>query len=333
MNEEWTYEEKVSFVTRILTGDASDEEQSSLNMWLEDPGNKAVYDEISQIWGQAGTVKGARTVDVDSAWLRFEEEVIEQEPVGELPVEKQASGTLRWVWYAAAAVAIFAVTYLVFLLPADDTIYQTAQTTREISLPDGSEVTLNANSRLSFSADFGKEIREVELQGEAFFDVERDESIPFVILTKKARVEVLGTSFNVSAYDQDKEVVVVVTTGVVKVLSVEKGTDVTLEEGDKAVLDRATGTVASLINQDLNYLSWKTRKIILEDITLQEAVALLNKVYAVDIQLSDSAMESCTITAEFDNQSVEEVMAVISASLGIEYIKTEDGFELKGDGC
>ena len=166
-----------------------------------------------------------------------------------------------------------------------------------------------------------------------FFDVQRDESKPFIISTEYASVEVLGTSFNVSAYEEDREIVVVVTTGKVKVTAVKKGDNVTLEKGDRGVVLKNSGTIEGILNQDVNYLSWKTKQITFEDLTLDEAVKLLEKVYQTNIELSNEALGNCTITADFNNQSIEEVLTVISASLGIEYTETQDGFELKGDGC
>ena len=157
MFDNWTYEEKVSFVTRIITGEATSEELIAYEEWSQDPENKQIYDEIAEIWDTTGSAAGARQSDTDAAWEKLH---------GEIQVEKRSRS---WIWYAAASVALLAVVSIFFFIPGGPTTYETIGETMIVSLPDGSEVTLNVYSRLTIEEDYNEESREVMLTGEAFF--------------------------------------------------------------------------------------------------------------------------------------------------------------------
>ena len=157
MFDNWTYEEKVSFVTKVITGEASKEELSEYEEWSQDPANRQIYEEIAEVWEAAGSTTGSRAADTDAAWEKLR---------GEIRTEKK---TRPWVWYAAASVILLAVVSIFLLLPGGTTTYESAGQTLSVSLPDGSEVTLNVYSRLTIDEQFNENNREVQLIGEAFF--------------------------------------------------------------------------------------------------------------------------------------------------------------------
>jgi ferric-dicitrate binding protein FerR (iron transport regulator) len=169
--------------------------------------------------------------------------------------------------------------YLVnyFLSRTTEIRFETSDAKQTISLPDGSSVTLNKNSQITYRSDFGKHDRNIALKGEAFFDVERDTLKPFVIAVNKATIEVLGTSFNVRAYDHLAEVEVIVKTGVVKLSVPDRKTEVKLNAGQKGIYEKENQALHSGVNEDINFLSWNTQKIIFMESDLRTVIETLNK--------------------------------------------------------
>lgn len=155
-----------------------------------------------------------------------------------------------------------------------------------IVLGDGTKVWVNSDSRLEFATRFGKESREVALYGEAYFEVARDESRPFFVRTGDARIRVLGTSFNVTAYQEEQEVKVGLLQGKVR-LETEKNTCV-LKPGEIATLDRQTGGT-SVSKGDVEALAaWRTGRFDFEDMALEELATKLYRWYGVRFEFEDA---------------------------------------------
>ena len=205
---------------------------------------------------------------------------------------------------------------------------------KEINLPEGSRVALNLDSRISYSRGFKSDTRQVELEGEAFFEVARDTTRPFIIRAGELNIEVLGTSFNVKAYEVDETVEVTVESGKVAVYRVgDKSNMVILVRGEKAVFRKELAELESMKNEDINFKSWKTRKIIFEDTPMSEVVRMINEIYQSDLRLSGSNLDDCPVTTIFDNQSLETVLNVLSSTLDLEISRDGDRIIISGRGC
>ena len=129
---------------------------------------------------------------------------------------------------------------------------------REVKLPDGSNIWLNQKSRLSYSKEFS--MRQVKLEGEAYFEVVGRDGQLFTIFCGLTKTEVLGTSFNIKSYDSDEEIEVIVVTGKVAFTTENRDEEkVVLDPGGKAVLVKKENRIVESINDDPNFLSWKTK--------------------------------------------------------------------------
>jgi len=160
------------------------------------------------------------------------------------------------------------------------------QVINEYALPDGSFVTLNSNSKLVYPKHFKGNTREVTIYGEAFFDVKPNPEKPFIINAGNARVKVVGTSFNVSAYPETETVEVVVKTGKVQVTNknaeaLSDANQVFLIPGEKGTLFNKSSILEKSQNSNLNYLAWKTRDFIFNDMPLNEVFQCLAKIFHV----------------------------------------------------
>ena len=202
------------------------------------------------------------------------------------------------------------------------------QVINEYILPDGSVVALNSNSKLVFPKHFKGDTREVTIYGEAFFDVKPNPEKPFIINAGNAQVKVVGTSFNVSAYPETEMVEVVVATGKVQLIS--KNTEalsganlVYLIPGEKGTLFNKSSMPEKSENSNPNYLAWKTRDFIFNDIPLNEVFTCLEKTYHVKIQVTEPVLNDLKLNAQFDKKPIDFILNVVGLTFNLE-LSVED---------
>jgi ferric-dicitrate binding protein FerR (iron transport regulator) len=174
-------------------------------------------------------------------------------------------------------------------------------------------------------------VREVFIDGEAFFDVKPNPDKPFIIHAGNAQVKVLGTSFNVCAYPNTETVEVVVKTGKVQVNNVnpESGNEykeVILVPGEKGTLYNSTNVLEKALNPDPNYIAWKTRDLVFNEVPLKEVFKDLEKVYHVEIQVSDPKLNDLLLEAQFDHKPVDFVLNVIQITFDLDLKKENEQF-------
>ena len=207
------------------------------------------------------------------------------------------------------------------------------QAVKIISLPDGTLVSLNSNSELKYPKKFGKSTREVIIEGEAFFEVKPDKEKPFIIHAGDAQIKVLGTSFNVHAYPNEKSVEVIVKTGKVQVLNkavaATQTKELILNPGDKGTLVYLNNALLKTTNENPNFLSWKTHNLIFRATSLDEVIRNLENVYKVNIRLEDPKLNGLLLTAHFENLSLDFILEVIETTFQMETQRIEGQYILK----
>lgn len=186
----------------------------------------------------------------------------------------------------------------------------------KVTLPDGSKVSLNSESSITYSLPF-VDTRKVTLSGEAFFDVARDESHPFTIVSDKWTTTVLGTSFNVRAYPDEPVGKVSVVSGKVQIDG--QGNQALLVANMEGVfhLDEKQLMVASF--DPSSELGWKEGKLIFREVPFDSVVKELERWYGVDLQVDPEMSYPGGYTGSYDNASLEEVLDGLSFTLGIGY--------------
>jgi transmembrane sensor len=206
-------------------------------------------------------------------------------------------------------------------------------TTQPLSLPlsDGSVVTLAPNSKLSYPTAFEKDSRRVFLSGEAFFEVKKNPSKPFLVYANDAVTKVLGTSFRVKAYENDQIVRVEVRTGRVSVYAktaFEKlGKDlpevpgVVLTPNQQVIVNRLDGRLEKGLVQVpviLDQVS-QPRELTIEEMPVPELLKLLEKMYGIDIMFDSGLMKNCIITTTFAEETLQERLSIICEAIGGSY--------------
>jgi len=244
----------------------------------------------------------------------------------------------RWTRTLAAAVVAGLLGWGIYLLvhPATPVATWAEITTqageqKAVVLPDGSKIALNSASSMTYRTDMNEAAeRQVQLIGEAYFEVERRPAQPFKITTRQAEVEVLGTSFNVRARAEETTTEVEVTQGKVAVHHLIRDEKVVLA-AKEAVLVANDQPLVQETSPHLNRQAWRTGRITFRETPLEAALPLLEHYYNVTITWQKSAAPACSITGNWQNDSLTEVLQAIAAYTGITVKQlTADTYQLSG---
>jgi transmembrane sensor len=197
-----------------------------------------------------------------------------------------------------------------------------AQQTR-VTLGDGTRVVLNAGSRLRYD-DFGRGAREVELDGEGYFDVVHDEMRPFRVHARGSITEDVGTRFVVRAYPEQRAVDVVVTHGSVVLRRVRNAAPTLLVAGQRGRIG-ADGVISRVNDADVErWLEWTRGGIVLEGMTLGEAVVDLGRRFDVPIEIADAELARRSVSARFHDEPLPRVLDALGAALGASWSRVGD---------
>lgn len=195
----------------------------------------------------------------------------------------------------------------------------------ELLLADGTKVWLNAGSRLAFPSKFTKNIREVFLEGEACFEVEKNEEQPFIVKTGKLEIKVLGTHFNVSAYPTDNVIETVLLEGSVSVerartLGLGKS-EVLLKPNQKASFKKEKNDFSVTDETDADiYIAWTYGWLKYERENLKSVLRKVERYYNVEIRLPDNYPQDDKITGKLDlKESLNEAMGILADASGTEF--------------
>ena len=196
-----------------------------------------------------------------------------------------------------------------------------------LTLPDGSLVTLNSQSSLSYAEDFKGAERTVVLDGEALFDVVKDKEKCFVVKSDTVSVCVYGTKFNVQAYDSNENVEVSLLEGNVKVKAMERQAE--LQPGEQAVFNRNTFEMKKA-KVDVNaFASWKSGRIYFKDRPFSEITSLLERKFGQKVYIMSDALKKVRFSGDFsESETLENILKVFTFDGRISMEKKNDGIYL-----
>lgn len=323
---------------RFLLGEATRDEMDQVQEWLElSDENQKLLDSYETVWVEAGKLTpNPVAVDTSSVWQKMSDRVDKYE---EEQKKKTISLRSRVTWIsssiAASIIILFGIYQLLVKQPQPLVIASTQEVLHD-TLPDGSNIVLNANSNISYPEKFAKNERRVQLEGEAFFHVEHNPEQPFIIETETAFVKVLGTSFNVKAYE-NSELEVIVTDGLVQLFTVNSETmdttSILLKAGEKGKISGKERKAIHVAENVPDELFWMDHTLIFTDTDLKKVFSLLENYYNIEIEVSDTEIYKCRLSTTFSNNSIEDIMEVIAATFEFEYTKENITYTIKGDGC
>ena len=263
-------------------------------------------------------------------------------------------------WAYAAAVAVVVALTSIYLLWDDspvlpDTVdapqYASKRGERKIfQFPDGTQVTLNAGSEITLGKTFGQKTREVYLKGEAFFDVQHNKQLPFIVHTTNMDVRAVGTAFNVKSYDGDKRSETVLIRGLVEVtLKNDNNRKVILHPDEKISLgengktthrniplqqpqNNKTTEVPELVKPvrkmedgSVQELAWVQSNLVFDDESFETIALELERWYGITIRFTAEEIKQYHFTATFKKEKIEQVLDIFKSSRSFSY-------ELDGEG-
>lgn len=304
---------------RYFRGQLSDHEYELLTDYLQDPDNREYFEKAKLDWESQPELDSLGTQNLSRLQYKINQKDIPNKAV------------IRQLWVRVASVAAIlvlgllagsAITYLISQNKekSEQLVFTAPRGEKSmVKLPDGSEVWLNANSRLVYNS-FSSTHRQVELKGEAFFKVVHNEKAPFVVRTNECDIEVLGTTFNVMAYDEFGRKEITLLDGKVNVLS----------NGNKQVLKPGQALVLKNHHTEINEVNasqasaWVDNKFNFKDIPLSELMKRLENWYDVDISLENKTGKEVNFTGTFKNEeTIWQVLDAIKVYTPIQYKKSE----------
>lgn len=188
-----------------------------------------------------------------------------------------------------------------------------------LTLSDGTEVYMNADSKLRFPTKFGRNERVVELEGEAYFQVARNEKSPFIVKVASMEIEVLGTEFNVSAYPEDAVIQTTLVRGSVEVSSEKSGESVILHPGEQSALNRENNSL-NVSTVDVSYvMAWKEGRLRFKEKPLREVMKIISRWYDVEVVYEDEEVKDYPFGCNFNRHAtIEPLLKVFEATGTIE---------------
>lgn len=300
-------------LVKYLLDEAMPEEKRAVDEWLAaDDTNRRYYDHFKLIWEQSKNLAAQSHVDTDAAWQRFQQRVVQAEQT--ISPEKKSivirpNNTLK---IAASLIFILGAAWLTYFFSTKSGMQTLASTDHVLvdTLPDGSVVTLNKHSSITFPSTFEGDMRSVSMEGEAFFNITPDKSKPFIIAANGINVKVVGTSFNVKSSDVKTEVIV--ETGVVEVR--KRSEFVTLNPHEQAVVLKSDVKPVKLESKDKLYSYYRTNEFVCDGTPLWRLVDVLKEAYGTDIVIADEQLKNKTIFTTFRGNSLEQILDVVQAT-------------------
>ncbi len=326
-------------LARWLAGEATDGEARLIEAWMA--AHPTRRHEINLLAGSMARLRQPAPVgfDVEGALRRVKTRIRQEPPIRVLTHKSwQRAAWESHVLKAAAVVLVAGGAALVWRGSrggrAPAAVGTTTVAMRTIStgvgqrdsltLPDGTRVTLGPSSTLTQREDYGRRVREVDLSGEAYFDVKHDGAREFMVHTGSATIRDIGTTFDVQT-GGPIDVRVAVTSGSVLLKGSAGSLDsVVLKAGDRGTIDSKGRAIAHRSSVTDDDLAWLHGRIIFRDTPLAEAAEQVRRWYGVELRFADPALRNQRLTATFDGEPRDRVLKTIALALGAE-------IELRGD--
>ena len=297
-------------IEKYFDGNITDAKIKELSDWIKN-------DRHLQNWWEEEFSKsdaGINPVLRDKLFARIKEQTQGKEETQ----GKEKPRTIRmnpWKWAAAIVLPICIAFFTYYLVDSSQTVGAPFIVKADkgdkatIELPDGTNVVLNSASQLSYLNNFGENGRRVQLNGEAYFKVAHDEKCAFIVQVGDLEVKVLGTSFNVSAYEDAKDVTVVLLEGKVGVYA-QKISHI-MKPGDKIEYNKATHKITATQVHPNDYIEWTKGNIYFEKESLENIMKTLSRIYDVEIRFDSNKLPNEYFTGTIPGGGIQNALNIL----------------------
>lgn len=294
---------------KFLLKEATTTEAAQIQAWLDEaPANTTYFKQFEKIWQSSKQLALRSEVDEVEAWKKFKAKTAQQAVV--VPLKSN----FNWLKIAAVLVVIAGI-WMTYSRFSKSNYTELAANTQVVTehLPDGSEITLNKNSKISYASDFSTN-RKLKLStGDVFFQVTHDKQHPFVISMDKVSVTVVGTAFNIKYLKGKTEVIV--EEGIVRVALGDE--ELLLYKGEKLQIDNSTTKLLKAKNTDQLYTYYRSQLFMPNNTPLYQLAEVLAEAYGEQI-IVDNAVRNETITTTLKAQAdLTENLKTIAETLDL----------------
>lgn len=339
-----------NIIIRFLMNEASEEDVCLLQSRIvEDESFRGHFEQIQETWNRIELERDLDDVKINRDW----EKVLSKIEIG---TQKKGHFSIsHWAFKAAAVFLIGCVfSWLLFneVIPATEQsgIYHTIETPKGsntiINLPDGSKITLNAESKLKYPQKFSGRQRQVFLEGEAFFEIAKDKDRQFIVMTPDLAVKVHGTSFNIKSYAKDNTVETTLVEGAISLYKTDQkgrliGKEIKMQPNQQLVFYKGTSSNESaeappvtkkeapktmkpklMLSRRIDterFTSWKDGQLIIKSETLEKISITLERRYNVNIHFEEEKIKQYKFTGTFENETIEQVLTAIKLASSVDY--------------
>lgn len=329
-------------LAKYLSGESSGEESAKVIKWLEtDVENQKLLESMKRVWESSG--KDYEPSDIKSLWAGVAERAnikggSKDQIFYKIADEKQAESIFALIFrylqtpvlrYAPVFVLLISISvlYFLFLDPGEyvelvqwETVTVDNSKQSSLTLNDGTKLLLDSGSRLQIPENFGVDSREVKLEGEGYFEVISDPERPFSVYSVNAVIKVLGTKFNVRAWNETGKVEVAVAEGEVSLgLDEDLNKKIILNKGFAGSLS-TTGELSVPKEVDVNkLLSWMKGEMSFADVPFSEILSQVERWYNVRFSLQDSTILNERLAVSIHKNSLNEVLDVLATLTNTQY--------------
>jgi len=341
-----------------LAGEATPEELAELEAFLQDNSAEGIkLEKLHELWETRHrplvSQKEAFNRHMQRLSNHLSEPVLQYEnpdtPVVEMEEIAQPKRKFRTLYKVMGTAAALLAIFLFFTLKvekhntkanAQNTVSTKRGSKSKVQLPDGTQVWLNADSRITYNENFQGAQREVELTGEAFFDVVRDETRPFIIHTSTIDVKVLGTAFNVRSYADEKNTETSLIHGSIEVTLINSADKkkIILRPNDKLIVNNNEARLAEKkitksheplmtlgkisfkkADSSVTETMWVKNKLAFDEEPLEEIALKIERWYDVKVSIMDERLKREPYTGTFELETLPEVLEALNAGGDFRY--------------
>lgn len=320
-------------IAKVLTSEATFDEKTTLNEWLEEqPDNQIYFNQFESIYHKSAKPASTIEFDTEVAWKKVSHAINNETKVISIAKSESRFKALR---IAAVVVTLIGVVTVLLLMkedPAPQFAINSKDRILKDTLPDNTLATLNKGSDLTYELDEKKKIRKAILKGEAFFEISEDKGNQFLVYTDEVIIKDIGTAFNVRSFADNDTISVSVKDGEV-VFYTNSNKGISLTAGETGYYLKSTKVFAKANVDDDNASSYADREFKFRNTPMRIVVAQINAVYETKIRLSDKQLESCRITVNFKEDDIETIAAVIAETMGWTIERANNQLVLSGSEC
>lgn len=313
-----------------LTGAISESSDKCLEEWICSSDENALYFEsIQKVWKSMEAIDEEQQFDSNRAFLLFKERII-QETQDTAKRKKKHFALRKALSYVAILIPFLLLSYFSYnyfhiksekhpLLLSEVVVPNGSKT--QLTLQDGSKIWLNAGSKIQYDSDFGKKSRILKLSGEAYLEVTKNKECPFIVDAGEIKIKVLGTRFNISAYEDNDDIKVALLQGSIE-MKAYNGSTLQLAPKDIACFNKASNKIDVHKNSHHsgNAIDWISNRLIFNGENFEDIIHTLERSFNVKINIRKQEVRNRRFVGDFvNNETIEQIFNVMSADGKFKY--------------